>query len=365
MAEGKKRVLLAPLDWGLGHATRCIPIVYDLIQQDVEVIIAVEGKTKVLLEKAFPGYSFVFLRGYNITYSKAGFWLPLKIVMQLPKIVWRIYAENRWLKKIIKAYKIDAVISDNRPGLYHTTIPCIYITHQLKIKTGNSFTEWLAQKIHYHFINKYNACWVPDNEAADNNFAGDLSHPKKLPATPVKYIGTLSRFEKSIQEKKYDLLFLISGPEPQRTIFENLALVQLKNFNGTVLLVKGLPGTANNEEMMDRADSNKIKIVNHLNADELSKAIQQSDIVISRSGYTTIMDLIKLQQKAVLIPTPGQTEQEYLAAYLMDKKIFLSISQDNFLLSNALKAAGTFPFTNKEVDQNQYKEVVKKIIQQL
>jgi uncharacterized protein (TIGR00661 family) len=365
MAKGKKRVLLAPLDWGLGHATRCIPIVYDLIQQDVEVIIAVEGKTKVLLEKAFPGYSFVFLRGYNITYSKARLWLPLKIVMQLPKIVWRIYAENKWLKKIIKAYKIDAVISDNRPGLYHTTIPCIYITHQLKIKTGNSFTEWLAQKIHYHFINKYTACWVPDNEAVENNFAGDLSHPKKLPATPVKYIGTLSRFEKSIQEKKYDLLFLISGPEPQRTIFENLALAQLKKFNGTALLVKGLPGTANNEEVMDRADNNKIKIVNHLGADELSKAIQQSDIVISRSGYTTIMDLIKLRQKAILIATPGQTEQEYLAAYLMEKKIFLSISQDNFLLSNVLKAAGTFPFTNKEVDQNQYKETVKKFIQQL
>jgi uncharacterized protein (TIGR00661 family) len=365
MANGKKRVLLAPLDWGLGHATRCIPIVYDLVQQDVEVIIAAEGKTRVLLEKAFPGYSFVFLKGYNITYSKAGLWLPLKLLVQLPKIVWRIYAENRWLKGIIKTYKIDAVISDNRPGLYHPAVPCIYITHQLKIKTGNSFTEWLAQKIHYHFINKYTACWVPDNEAAENNFAGDLSHPKKLPKTPVKYIGTLSRFEKSIQEKKYDLLFLISGPEPQRTIFENLALAQLKNFTGTALLVKGLPDAATNDEIPDWPDNNKIKIAAHLNAGELSKAIQQSDIIISRSGYTTIMDLIKLQQKAVLIPTPGQTEQEYLAAYLMEQKIFLSISQDNFSLGNVLKAANAFPFANKEADQNQYKETVKKFIQQL
>jgi uncharacterized protein (TIGR00661 family) len=364
MAKGKKRVLLAPLDWGLGHATRCIPIVYDLIQQDVEVIIAAEGKIKVLLENAFPGYSFVFLKGYNITYSKAGLLLPLKLLVQLPKIFWRIYAENRWLKRIIKAYKIDAVISDNRPGLYHPAIPCIYITHQLKIKTGNNFTERLAQKIQYHFINKYTACWVPDNEAVENNFAGDLSHPKKLPKTPVKYIGTLSRFEKSIQEKKYDLLFLISGPEPQRTVFENLALAQLKKFTGTALLVKGLPGTTISEEMLDRAD-NKIKIVNHLGAGDLSKAIQQSNIVISRSGYTTIMDLIKLQQNAVLIPTPGQTEQQYLAGYLMDKKIFLSISQDNFSLGNVLKATSIFPFLNNGTDQNQYKEVVKKFIQHL
>jgi uncharacterized protein (TIGR00661 family) len=365
MAEGKKRVLLAPLDWGLGHATRCISIVYGLVQQDVEVIIAAEGKIKILLEKAFPSYSFVFLKGYNITYSKARFWLPLKIVMQLPKIVWRIYAEKRWLKKIIKEYKIDAVISDNRPGLYNRAITSIYITHQLKIKTGNNFTDWLAQKIHYYFINKYTACWVPDNEAAENNFAGELSHPKKLPVLPVKYIGTLSRFEKNAQEKKYDLLFLISGPEPQRTIFENLALAQLKIFNGTALLVKGLPGTTTNEEMMSKADNNKIKIANHLDADELSKAIQQSDLVISRSGYTTIMDLIKLQQKAVLIATPGQTEQEYLAAYMMEQKIFLSISQDSFSLGNILKAANAFTFISKEANQNQYKEVVKNFIQQL
>jgi uncharacterized protein (TIGR00661 family) len=365
MAEGKKKVLVAPLDWGLGHATRCIPIIYALLQQDMEVIIAADGKIETLLKKAFPGYSFVFLKGYNIKYSKAKFWLPFKLLIQLPKIVWRIYAENRWLKRIIKAYKIDAVISDNRPGLYHPAVPCIYITHQLKIKTGNNFTEWVVQKIHYHFINKYTACWVPDNEAAENNFAGDLSHPKNLPATPVKYIGTLSRFEKSIQEKKYDLLFLISGPEPQRTIFENLALEQLKNFIGTALLVKGLPGAATNDEMLDWADNKKIKIVNHLGSGELSKAIQQCHLVISRSGYTTIMDLIKLQQKAVLIPTPGQTEQEYLAAYLMAKKIFLTVPQHKFLLHDCLIKAQVFPFESIVTNQNKYKDVLKDFLQNI
>ncbi len=365
MAEGKKRVLLAPLDWGLGHATRCIPIVYAFVQQDVEVIIAAEGKTSILLEKAFPGYSFVFLKGYNISYSSTKFWLPLKLLVQLPKIFWRIYAENRRLKKIIKEHKIDIVVSDNRPGLYHPAIPCIYITHQLKIKTGNRFTEWVAQKIHYHFINKYTTCWVPDNEAVENNFAGDLSHPQQLPATPVKYIGTLSRFEKSIQEKKYDLVFLISGPEPQRTIFENLALEQLKNFNGTALVVKGLPGAATNNNVMSGADNNKIKLVNHLGAGELSKAIEQCDIVISRSGYTTIMDLIKLQQKAVLIPTPGQTEQEYLAAYVMDKKIFLSVPQHKFLLHECLTKAQAFPFKKITTNQNKYKEVLNNFLQNI
>lgn len=237
-----KRVLVAPLDWGLGHATRCIPIIYSLLAQNFEVIIAAEGASKNLLKTEFPDVVFTHLKGYNITYSSKGSLLPLRILLQFPGLLRSVFAEHLWLKKIIKAYNINLVISDNRLGLFHKKIPCIYITHQLQIKTGHLFTEWLAQKLHYFFINKYTNCWVPDNKD-NNNLAGALSHPKKLPAAIVKYIGPLSRFEKKTTSKKYDLLVLISGPEPQRSIFETILLDQLKNFSGNTLLVRGLPGT--------------------------------------------------------------------------------------------------------------------------
>ena len=154
-SPAKPRVLVAPLDWGLGHATRCIPIILTLIEQGCEVIIAADGPVKNLLQKEFAQVEFLPLRGYDIAYSRKKSWFGIKILSQFPKIFLRIRAENKWLKKAVGQYKIDAVISDNRPGLSHPAIPCIYITHQLLIKTGYRFTEWIAQKIHYHFINKY------------------------------------------------------------------------------------------------------------------------------------------------------------------------------------------------------------------
>lgn len=354
----RKRVLVAPLDWGLGHATRCIPIIYSLLAQNFEVIIAAEGAAKILLKTEFPDVVFTHLKGYNIRYSSKGSLLPLRLLMQFPGLMRSVFSEHLWLKKIIQEYNINLVISDNRLGLFHKKIPCIYITHQLQIKTGNRFTERLAQKIHYFFINKYNSCWVPDNKE-NNNLAGALSHPKKLPATIVKYIGPLSRFEKTATPKKYDLLVLISGPEPQRQIFETLLLDQLRTFSGKTLLVRGLPGNEATGSFFNSADN--ITIVNHLAAADLNIALLQSEMVICRSGYTSVMDLVKLQRKAILVPTPGQTEQEYLAAYLMQQQLFCSVTQKDFSLPLALKNAAAFPFKNFAGDTADHNEIVAAI----
>jgi uncharacterized protein (TIGR00661 family) len=352
--EGKKRVLVAPLDWGLGHATRCIPIIYSLLEQNFEVIIAADGLVKNLLTKEFPDVVFTHLKGYNIRYSNQKRWLPLRLLGQLPGLLRSIFREQQWLKSIVKEYQVDLIISDNRLGLYHTSIPCIYITHQLLIKTGNRFTEWLAQKVHYFFINKYNTCWVPDNAIGDD-LAGILSHPQQLPAIPVKYLGPLSRFEKTDCEKKYDLLLILSGPEPQRTILEKVLLDELKKFIGKVLLARGLPG--NDEAIINTNDT--ITIVNHLDAVELNNAVIQSDWIICRSGYTTIMDLVKLGKKAILIPTPGQTEQEYLADYLLQQKRFYSVLQKDFSLAEAFEQAKLFPFVTTFAYQENYKQVIE------
>jgi uncharacterized protein (TIGR00661 family) len=351
----KPRILIAPLDWGLGHATRCIPIINELISQNCEVIIATDSDPFFLLKKEFPTAVFLRMKGYKIQYSRDRKWLAFKLFLQFPKIIFSIWRENTWLKKIIHDYQIDAVISDNRFGVYNKKIPCVYITHQLCIKTGNAFSEKIAQKIHYYFIKKYSNCWVPDFK--ENGLAGELSHQVNIPSN-VLYIGPLSRFEKSNDIPKiYNLLISLSGPEPQRTIFEKLILIQLKTFPEKVLLVRGLPG----ERKRPEADLT-IEIVNHLSAKELNMAFQQSEMIISRSGYSTIMDLVKLCKKAILVPTPGQTEQEYLSDYLMEKKYFYSVRQSNFSLQTAIGHASLFPFMSPTLAGNNYKKVIDEFV---
>ena len=352
------KILIAPLDWGLGHATRSIPLITGLLAEGCEVLIAADRTIQALLEQEFPELTFLPLKGYRIQYSQQKKWLPLKIILQIPRLLFSIFSEHQWLKKVVKDHSIDAIISDNRFGLYHKYIPSIYITHQLLIITGNRFTERLLMKLNYCFIKKYYECWIPDFEG-DSNIAGQLSHPSPLPAN-IKYIGGLSRFEtKPCAELKYDLLILLSGPEPQRTIFEKELLFQLKEYNGTALLVQGLPKA---NKISKTNENNTIHVRNHIATQELNLVIEQSKIIISRSGYTTVMDMLKLQKKAILIPTPGQTEQEYLAQYLMLRKLFYSVEQHEFLLSDALEKADQFPYLHSSFNMEQYKSVIQQFV---
>ncbi|MEP7164328.1 MAG: glycosyltransferase family protein [Ferruginibacter sp.] len=350
----RPRVLVAPLDWGLGHATRCITIINVLIEHNIEVIIAAEGPIAKLLQKEFPAIVILRLKGYKINYSRRKEIFFLNMLAQFPKIISAIKNEKKWLKETVERYKIDAVISDNRFGLHLAKTPCVYVTHQLFIQTGNRFLNKIVQKIHYRFINKFNECWVPDAEGI-NNLAGKLSHPGNLPVRPVKYLGILSRCKKIITEKKYDLLILLSGPEPQRSIFENMLLAQLNNAEGLIVLVRGLPGGA---EKKLYAENKNLVIHDHLPAEALNELIQQSVNIIARCGYSTIMDLVTLQQNAILVPTPGQTEQEYLAAYLTGKKMFFTCAQENFSLEQALEAARTFNFTSTTSIPGLQKEII-------
>jgi len=356
----KPRVLVAPLDWGLGHATRCIPVIFKLLQQNCEVIVAAEGQVKILLKQEFPGLDFIDLKGYRVQYSHNPYWFTVKLLTQTPKILYRIRAEKRWLSKVIDELEIDMVISDNRPGLNHKKIYCIYITHQLQVKTGNRFTENIAQKIHYHFINKFNACWVPD-DPGKINLAGELSHPSTMPRVPVTYTGPLSRFEKATAGNKYDLCIVLSGPEPQRSIFENKLLEDLLSFAGRVIFIRGLPG----QSPVKTCKNPAVEMINHLPAAALNTLLLQSGIIICRSGYTSVMDLAKLQKKAILVATPGQTEQEYLAAYLQKQQLFMYVEQRHFSLPAALKAFETFPFKVFNFTQNAYEKVIEEWVYDL
>jgi uncharacterized protein (TIGR00661 family) len=341
----KKRILIAPLNWGLGHATRCIPIINALIAYNFEVIIASDGNALKLLKKEFPNLITLELPSYDIKYSKKELYFKLKFLKHLPRLFKIIKLEQKSIKNIIEDYKIDGIISDNRFGVYSQKIPSVYITHQLHVLSGS--TTWLTSKIHQHIIKKFNECWIPDTENKDN-LSGKLGHLKQL-SIPVKYLGILSRFNTINTEKIYDVLVLLSGPEPQRTVLEDLLFKQIKNFKGTVLFVKGTV-----EGNQTKLKNGHITLVNFMQSDELETAINQSDLIISRSGYTTILDLAKLGKKAFFIPTPGQSEQEYLAKRLSNKGIVPYSKQNDFTIEklDALKNYTGFNATENTIDFN-------------
>jgi len=351
-----KKILVVPLDWGLGHATRDIPLIYEILNAGCDVVIAAEGKHAALLQQEFPRLTILPLPGYRIQYAQKGWFFGWKIIQQIPKILRAVRYEQRWLQETVKTHGIHAVISDNRFGLYHRDIPCVFISHQLLIKTPfGGLTERLLQQLNYRYIRRYSACWIPDY-AGDNNLSGILAHPPQLPPHTT-YLGCLSRFKmREDVARLYDLLVLISGPEPQRSNLEKLILEQIKDLPLKALIVSGQPGTPRREQITPN-----VLQVNHLNAQELNEAMLASDMVLSRSGYTTLMDLAKLNKKAILVPTPGQSEQVYLGRYLMEKGYFYSLPQEGFQLQQALEAAARFPFRSfrHELDMEQYKKVVR------
>lgn len=357
----EKTILVAPLDWGLGHATRCIPIIRELGHLGCHILIGAEGQQAALLHQEFSDIPILPLPGYRVKYNYGNKGYVLKIARQLPRISRAVRREKEWLQKIAAEYKIDAVISDNRFGLHHPKIHSVIMTHQLHLKSPFSgLIEKDLQRLNYYFLQKFNACWVVDF-AGNENLAGNLSHPTVLPVMELQYLGALSRFEfHSGESLKYDLLVLISGPEPQRSIFEKMILDQIRQLAIKAIIVSGRPETP-----FDNRIAENIRHVNHLESKDLNEVFLQSKLVLSRSGYTTVMDLIKLRKKAILVPTPGQTEQEYLGKYLMRKKYFLNIKQKGFRLSEALQQAEHFEFRFPEISMENYHEVLKEFIDRL
>ncbi|MBS1628141.1 MAG: glycosyl transferase family 28 [Bacteroidetes bacterium] len=343
-----KTILVAPLDWGLGHATRCIPIIRGLQQAKCNVVVAANNKQKSLLQKEFSNIKFIELSGYNIRYTKNKNTLFFLLLWQMFKIFNSINREKKWLDNIIDELKIDVVISDNRFGLSTQKIPCVFITHQLQIDAPYNWLKNIIQKINYQYINKFTTCWVPDFEG-ENNIAGTLSHPNVMPSIPVQYIGVLSRFDQSKNEDTiiYNCCFLLSGPEPQRTLLEQKILQQLNSIKHlTCCLIRGLP-----ETNTCLSSSNNLIIKNHLPEKELKQIILQSEFVIARSGYTTVMELISLQKKSILIATPGQTEQEYLAKKLMKQNWCYAVNQNSFSVSEAYSKANQFNYRLPKISE--------------
>lgn len=347
----KHKVLIVPLDWGLGHATRCIPIIHALLQNGHEVLIGAENAQAILLEQEFPQLTIIPIKGYRVKYSKHRLFFALNLLAQLPRLIFTIRSEHNWLNKIVVKENISFVISDNRYGLHHATVPSIFITHQLTIKAPFKWIENILQSINYSYINRFSQCWVPDMQAPPG-IAGVLSHPSTMPSIFVHYINLLSRFKPITTTIEFDICVLLSGPEPQRSILEGLILQQVGQLPLSVLLVRGRPADSDSRNLSTNDVLQvpaHVKVVHHLDTDALGQAIQQSKMVICRSGYTTLMELLPLKKKMILIPTPGQTEQEYLAGLCMQANYAFAVQQNEFDLSAVLKQAEQFEFKQQAV----------------
>lgn len=321
-----KNILIAPLNWGLGHATRCIPIINAIIANGDTPIIASDGAALRLLKKEFPALQFITLPGYSIQYPKNGQFFKLRLLKDSPRIWNAIRKEHALLQELIAIHNIDGVISDNRLGMYSNLVPSVIITHQLQVLSGT--TTWLSTHLHQHYIKKFDACWVPDVNGV-HSLSGNLSNCDDPHINKV-YLGPLSRFEKSTKEQvKYDLMVLLSGPEPQRQMLEDKLIKEVQSYDGNVLFVAG---KISKKQITEK--KGKVTYYNFLSTDGLQKALDRSKVVLSRSGYTTIMDLHKLQKKAFFIPTPGQFEQEYLARSLEEQGIAPFATQDEFTIKD-------------------------------
>ena len=226
-----KTILIAPLNWGLGHATRCIPIIKALQENNYIPIIASDGIALELLQKEFPYVQTLKLPSYKIEYAKNGKNFKWKLLKNFPEMIKAIWKEEKKVRKWIKKYDIDGIISDNRLGVFSKKIPSVYLTHQLNVMTGN--TTWFTSILHQQIIKKHNECWVPDIEGIPN-LTGKLGHIEN-PDFNLKYIGPLSRMHKKETPKQYDLMIILSGPEPQRGLLEEKLKVEILGYKGNVV----------------------------------------------------------------------------------------------------------------------------------
>ena len=370
--EHKLTALVCPLDWGLGHASRDILLIRELINAEFKVILAGDGPSLALLNNEFPGLQMVKISSARIAYSHTDS-MVLKMLWQLPRLIGGILREHRILKKVLADTDADLVISDNRFGLWNKKAYSIYITHQLWIKfpKGWRIFERPVHLLHRLIISRYNQCWIPDTNHPVYNLGGKLSHIARLPSNSF-YAGIFSRFISvlnnpemtSSSDYKADVLVIVSGPEPQRTIFEELMINRLEKLPYKALIIRGLPG-----EQKRQYSSDHIRFKSHLSVEHFHLLLKTAKYVICRSGYSTLMDLVTLGRKAILVPTPGQPEQEYLAVYFSEKYNFITCQQNNPDLQKAIEECDNLNSESiKRIDtENKLREIVirlqKEIIQ--
>ena len=323
----RHNILICPLEWGLGHAARMIPVVSKLLDMDQNVLIGSGEEHLNFFRKELPGLTYIDFPGFKPSYSRH---LPqyIPLLLKTPLLLFHVIREHYRLKSIINDYTIDIVISDNRFGLWNRNIRTAYVTHMPLIPFPKPFRflEFIGISLHRSLIRKYSLCFIPDLPG-HINLTGRLSHDIRLPGN-VRYAGILSRFPAKAQSSTSNLseiqhnTVILSGPEPQRSVFRQKVLSLLKDEKILTVILEGKPGKED-----EKIRTGNFAFCSHLASPEMQQMILSAEKIITRAGYSTIMELVSLNRSALLVPTPGQTEQEYLAEYLSSKGMFTSCRQ--------------------------------------
>ncbi|MFT3737574.1 MAG: glycosyltransferase [Breznakibacter sp.] len=350
--DGKHTILVCPLDWGLGHASRCIPIINHYLEQGDRVVVAGYGQSLQLLKNEFPSLGFFHMKGFCVTYTPHK-QLWRKLMWQLPNFLWHTFREHWETKRLVKQIAPQLIISDNRYGVRHPHVKSVIITHQL----NPQIPQWLspigkiASLVLHFWIIRFDECWVPDFK--DRRISGRLSEPL-FPNPKIKYVGPLSRFAKAESFKQNNtqankealivsglekpfIIAVASGPDPQRTIFTDILKRQLPRLRLPAILVLGTPS-----EAFAVQQTGRLSIVPHLPTNQMENLLRRCEMVICRSGYSSVMDLCAMGSKAILIPTPGQSEQEYLAKHLWESGLFYTVNQSKINLQADIHEAVRF-----------------------
>lgn len=352
------KVLVIPLDWGLGHATRMIPLIREFQAQSVEVVLAGGGKAMDILQEAFPEARHDRWPALGIRYARKGMLVPA-LIASLPRILWQIICRRKRYKRLLHLWRPDIVVADNHPGLCTRHAKTIYITHQTAPELIGIWKVLrpLAALLHLAIIKCHNHLWIPDYPPP-HQLAGRLSRPPRN-YTPYNYIGILSRFQGQLAAPADtpDILIVLSGPEPQRSILENQLISLLQHNKSRILVVRGMAGNP------ITGLPEHIRQVNHLKPEPLNRYMLTAPVIIARCGFSTIMDLVQIKRTAILIPTPGQPEQEYLGRFLKNKDLFVIRPQHDIRLREAIDdlkhLKARFPAVHKHMLQQAVKAVMK------
>lgn len=338
-----------------------IPVIQRLRLFPVRIILASDGAALHLLRETFPGLEWVRLPFPRVKYfSEIPVWLS--ILIQLPVIFYGILRERRLAKVLVRRYGAGILISDNRFGLGIKNIHTVYVTHQVSVRFPFwfSFMEYAIYRLHRWIISGYDRCWIPDH-AYPPDLSGELSHRYPPPPNAL-FIGHLSHFAgltriSTPPETCWDIAVVLSGPEPQRSVFERMVLKQLGKHPLACILVRG-----SRENKPPEVEGNT-RIIPLLTNQNLLDVIEKSRLLICRSGYTSLMDLVYLGKRAVLVPTPGQTEQEYLATYMKRIGAFYSMHQKEFCLETALRESAAYHPGNLQRNDSLLQKEIEKLLE--
>jgi UDP:flavonoid glycosyltransferase YjiC (YdhE family) len=352
-------ILLSPLDWGLGHAARCVPLVRALRAAGHEVVICAAGGGLRLLRGEFPDLTFEEAPGYAMRYARRAPMLLPWLLAQMPLFLLSMRRERRMAEALVRRHGASLVISDSRYGFRSRRVPSVFITHQLDIIPPGPAWVRASMRAPLRRLNKralraFAEVWVPDYAGAEN-LSGSLGHPDgsaRRPWPRVEYIGPLDRFagetdpSGATSDVAPDILALVSGPEPQRALLEKKLLRALEGMPGTRVLVRGMPGDS--AVSPSPIASGALNVFHHLPGARLRALMRAAKGVVCRSGYTTVMELAGMGRSGVLfVPTPGQSEQEYLAVHAEAAGLAARLGQGSLTgtaaLEAGLRAAASLP----------------------